>query len=147
MAAQGRPRAHVRAASASPLPLMGRGRGWGEACERRSVIISPPCPLPASRGTRAFGTTEGTAAKAASSELAGRGEHRLLLRHHLDDAVLAVLDVENELAEEGLVVLLAQHLVALREVVAFRHLQTFEGFDQLRGVLAAAEARLLHAEL
>ena len=61
--------------------------------------------------------------------------------------VLAVLDLEDELAQEGLVVFLAQHLVALREVVAFLHLEPFERLDQLRRVLAAAELRLLHAEL
>ena len=44
-------------------------------------------------------------------------------------------------------VLLAQDLVALREVVAFLHLQPFQGLDQLHGVLAAAEAGLLHADL
>ena len=44
-------------------------------------------------------------------------------------------------------VFLAEHLVALREVVAFLHLQAFERLDQLHRVLAALELRLLHAEL
>ena len=44
-------------------------------------------------------------------------------------------------------VLLAQRLVALREVVAFLHLETFERLDQLRRVGAALELRFLDAEL
>src|SRR6185437_9572617 len=80
-------------------------------------------------------------------ELAGRREHGLLLRDHFQDVVLAVLDVEEELAQEGLVVLLAQGLVALGEVVARLHLQALERLDQLRSVLAPLEAGLLHAEL
>src|SRR5262245_56418702 len=80
-------------------------------------------------------------------ELAGRREKCLLLRDHLGDARLGVLDLEDELADEGLVVFLAQYLVALREVVALLHLEPFQRFDQLHRVLAAAEARLLHAEL
>ena len=75
------------------------------------------------------------------------GNDRLFLRDHFEDPVLAVLDVENELAQERLVILLAQHLVALREVVAFLHLEPLQGLDQLHGVLAAFEARLLHADL
>ena len=81
------------------------------------------------------------------ANLQAGGKDRLLLGDHLDDAVLAVLDVEDELAQERLVVLLAQHLVALREVVAFLHLQAFEGLDQLHRVGAALELRLLHADL
>ena len=61
--------------------------------------------------------------------------------------VLAVLDLEDELAQERLVVLLAQHLVALREVVPFLHLQPFQRLDELHGVGAALELRLLHADL
>jgi hypothetical protein len=65
----------------------------------------------------------------------------LLLRDHLEDPVLVVLDVEDELAEEGLVVLLPQRLVALGEVVGFLT-SILQGLDELHGVLAAAEARL-----
>src|SRR5258706_7409927 len=61
--------------------------------------------------------------------------------------MLAALDLEDELAHERLMVLLAEHLVALREVVAFLHLQAFERLDELHRVVAAAEARFLHAEL
>src|SRR6266446_2839096 len=82
-----------------------------------------------------------------SGELASRREQRLLLLDRLHDPMLAALDLEEELAHERLVILLAEHLVALREVVAFLHLQAFERLDQLHGVLAAAEARFLHAEL
>ena len=61
--------------------------------------------------------------------------------------VLAVFDLEEELAQEGLVVLLAQHLVALGKVIAFLHFETFQRLDQLHGVLAPAEGGLLHSEL
>ena len=47
--------------------------------------------------------------------------------------------------QEGLVIFLAQRLVALREVVAGLHLEAFERLDQLHGVVAALELRLLHA--
>src|SRR5260221_2685804 len=49
-----------------------------------------------------------------SGKRAGRREKGLLLRNDIDDVVLAVLDVEDELAQESLVILLAQGLVALR---------------------------------
>src|SRR3990172_6734648 len=55
-------------------------------------------------------------------EFAGGWEDRLLFRHDLHDPVLAVLDLEDELAQERLVVVLAEGLVALGEVVAFLHL-------------------------
>ena len=61
--------------------------------------------------------------------------------------MLAALDLEDELADERLVIFLADHAAALREVVAFLHHQAFERLDQLHGVLAALELRLLHAEL
>ena len=60
---------------------------------------------------------------------------------------LHVPDLEDELAHEGLVVLLAERLVALGEVVDSLDLHALERLDQLHGVLAPAEARLLHAEL
>ena len=41
-------------------------------------------------------------------ELAEGRKDRLLLRDDLDDPVLAVLDVEDELPQEGLMVLFAQ---------------------------------------
>jgi hypothetical protein len=53
--------------------------------------------------------------------------------------MLATVDVEDELADEGLVVLLAQDLVALREVLPLLHLKALERLDQLHGVLAPAE--------
>ena len=49
--------------------------------------------------------------------------------------------------EEGLVIFLAQGLVALREVVALLDLETLERLDQLHGVLAAVELRFLHGDL
>ena len=46
--------------------------------------------------------------------------------------IRAAFDREDELAQERLMVVLAQRLVALREVVAFLHLEAFERLDQLR---------------
>jgi hypothetical protein len=80
-------------------------------------------------------------------ELAGRRKHRLLFRHDFQDLVFSILHLEYELTVESLVVLLAQHLFTQRKVVPFRHFESFEGLDQLHGILAPTEARLLHAEL
>src|SRR4051794_26238914 len=80
-------------------------------------------------------------------EFAGRREHRLFFRHRVQDTVLAVMDVEDELAQERLVVVLAQQLIALREVVAFLHFEAFQRLDQLRRVGATLELGFLHAEL
>src|SRR2546428_9940798 len=51
-------------------------------------------------------------------ELARGREERLFLRDHFQELVLVVLDREDEFAQESLVVLLAERLVALGEVVA-----------------------------
>src|SRR5262249_58559540 len=99
------------------------------------------------RGGRLAHADRWICAHLGRGEFAGRREERLLLVDRLHDAMLAALDLEDELAHERLVVLLAEHLVALREVLTFLHLQTFESLDELHGVLAAAEARFLHAEL
>src|SRR5262249_33875669 len=80
-------------------------------------------------------------------KLAGWREDRLLLWNRLEDPVLAILHREDELADEGLVILLAQHLVVLREVVSFFHFASVERVDQLHRVFAAAELRFLHPEL
>src|SRR6516164_3580484 len=80
-------------------------------------------------------------------KLAGRWEDRRLLGDNFHDPVLAVMHVKDELANEGLVVLLAKRLVPLRKVVALFDLQALERLDELHRVLASAEARLLHAEL
>ena len=80
-------------------------------------------------------------------ELAGRRDDGLVLRHRLEKLVGAALDLEDELAQERLVVFLAQRLVALREVVALLHLEAFERLDQFHGVVAAVELRLLHGDL
>src|SRR5262249_55566568 len=109
--------------TASALSIMSRwGRGWGNKFQ----------PGPRDR---------------AAVRTFSRRERRLLLRDDLEDPMLAILDVEDELAEEGLVIVLAQRLVALREVVSLLELQPFQGLDQLRSVLAAAETGLLHADL
>src|SRR5438132_7189923 len=80
-------------------------------------------------------------------ELTGRREDRRLLWDDLHDPVPGVTDFEDELANKGLVVVLAERLVSLREVVALLDLQTLERLDELHRILAPAEARLLHAEL
>src|SRR5574341_2074596 len=80
-------------------------------------------------------------------ELAGGRNDRLLLRHDRHDLVLAAAELVEELPKERLVVLLAEELVPLREVVALLHLQALERLDELHRVLAPAEARLLHADL
>src|SRR5258705_9680733 len=80
-------------------------------------------------------------------ELARRWDERLFLGDRFQELVLVVLDREDELAQERLVVFLPDRLVALREVVALLHFHAFQGLDQVHRVLAAAEPRLLHAEL
>src|SRR5262245_36152293 len=55
-------------------------------------------------------------------ELASSGNDCLLLRDHVEDAVLTVLNVEYELAQKGLVVFLTQHLVSLRKIITLLHL-------------------------
>src|SRR2546425_2721946 len=80
-------------------------------------------------------------------ELAGRWEGRRLLGDDFHDPVLAVTNLKDELTNEGLVVVLAERLVSLREVIALLDLQTLERLDELHRVLAPAETRLLHAEL
>src|SRR5262249_39729660 len=80
-------------------------------------------------------------------ELARGRDERLLLWDHFQEFVLVVLDREDELAQEGLVVLLAERLVALREVVALLDFHPLEGLDELHRVLATAEPRLLDPEL
>src|SRR2546430_2525043 len=77
------------------------------------------------------------------NELARRRDERLLLGNRLHELVLVVLDREDELAQERLVVFLADCLVALREVVALLDLHAFQGLDQVHRVLAAAEPGLL----
>src|SRR5262245_44840637 len=110
---------------------------------------SPP-RLPAATGADVVSERNSTgpfARSAGLGELAGRRQDGLVLRDDLQESVLVVLDVEDELAEEGLVVLLPQGLVALREVGALLDVHSFQGLDELHGVLAPAEAGLLHAEL
>src|SRR6202043_1631000 len=57
---------------------------------------------------------------------ASRWRDRLFLGHYLQDPILAFVDVVDELAQEGLVVLLPQGLVALREVIPFPHFEAFQ---------------------
>src|SRR2546425_12476065 len=60
--------------------------------------------------------------------------------------VFVVLDLEDELAQEGLVVLLAEGLVALRKIVALLDVHALQRLDQLHRVVTAAEPGPLHAE-
>src|SRR5262249_6269322 len=80
-------------------------------------------------------------------ELAGWREDRLLLWNCREDLVLGILHFEEELADQGFVILLSEHLDALREVVTFFHFESLERLDQLHRVFASAELRFLHAEL
>src|SRR5262245_8114096 len=73
-------------------------------------------------------------------EPAGRWEHRRLLCDDLDDPVLAVMDIEDELASESLVVVLAERLIPLREVVAFLDLHTLQRLNELHRILTPAKA-------
>src|SRR4029453_3491252 len=104
---------------AAPRPALGGARAWGEGLSgtysnlwpARIFLLAPPSHVRPGGGDGQVGGRSG--------KLAGRRDERLLLRDHVEDAILAILDVDDELANERLVVLLAQHLVALREVVAF----------------------------
>src|SRR5215470_223648 len=100
--------------------------------ERPSVLritgAGPPRPAPA-------GATSGRGA-VTLGELARRRDDRLVLGDHVHDLVLAPAQLEHELPREGLVVLPAEGLVALREVVALLHLEALERLDELHGVLA-----------
>src|SRR5512145_36436 len=105
--------------------------------------MGPETPRPSAAGAPVPATRDSV----TLGELACGREDGLLLRDHLHDAVLAALDLEDELAQEGLVVLLAQRLVALREVGPFLDLEALERRDQLHAVGAALEAGLLDADL
>src|SRR3989475_671082 len=139
----------------APLgPMMARISPAGTAMLTSLSAVRPPNRM-VSFSVRRRGAAPAPATGAARSicvpvtldELAGGRHDRLLFRDRLDDVVLAVLDVEDELADERLVVLFPHGLVALREVVAFLHLQALESFDELHRVLVASEAALLHADL
>src|SRR5262249_56052435 len=65
------------------------------------------------------------------SELAGRRKEGLVLIDHLHNPRFAVFDLEDELAQKCLVVLLAQRLVALPELLPSLHLQPLQPPTQL----------------
>src|SRR5438094_693800 len=139
----------------APLgPMMARISPAGTAMLTSLSAVRPPNRM-VSFSVRRRGAAPAPATGAARSicvpvtldELAGGRHDRLLFRDRLDDVVLAVLDVEDELADDRLVVLFPHGLVALGEVVAFLHLQALESFDELHRVLVASEAALLHADL
>src|SRR5262249_25033912 len=126
----------------APLgPMIPRISPGGTASDTWLRAVNPPNRT-VSCSVRRIG-----AAPVTLGELACRREDRLLLPDHLHDLVLAALDREDELAQEGLVVLLAERLVPLREVVALLDLHPLEGLDELHRVLAPAEARLLDPQL
>src|SRR6187401_76541 len=94
-----------------------------------------PRPLPA-------GASEDELA-ATLCELAGGGHYGLVLGDHFQDLVLAAAKLEEEFSREGLMILLAQRLVPLREIVALLHLEALQSLDELHRVLAALEPGLL----
>src|SRR3989442_10794971 len=139
----------------APLgPMMARTSPAGTAMLTSLSAVRPPNRM-VSFSVRRRGAAPAPATGAARSicvpvtldELAGGRHDRLLFRDRLADVVLAVLYVEDELADERLVVLFPHGLVALWGVVAFLHLPALESFDELHRVLVASEAALLHADL
>src|SRR5262245_6735406 len=125
----------------APLgPMIPRISPAGTASETLLRAVNPPNRT-VSCSVRRIGAVPVTL-----RELACRGNQGLFLRDHLEELVLAILDREDELAQERLVVFLAERLVALGEVVALLDLHPFEGLDELHRVLAPAEARLLDSQ-
>src|SRR5262245_60535177 len=108
---------------------------------RNMASGSPPRPVSGGEAV----ATDATAC--TLGELATGWEEGLFLLHHLCDLGLAPLYLEDELTQKRLMVLLAEHLVALREIIALLHFQAFERCDQFVRVLAAAELGLLHPDL
>src|SRR6266850_7046350 len=94
-----------------------------------------------------WGAMSGPPMSPASREFTSGRDDGLFLRDRFQQLVLVVLDLEDELAQERLVVFLPDRLVALREIVAFLDLHPLQGLDQVHRVFPAAEPRLLHAEL
>src|SRR5687767_3418207 len=129
-------------------PMTARISPDGTATETSLSAVSPPKrtvrPWVARRGAAPPPRLDGDAAVSLAivtlGELARDRDDRLFFRDRLQDLVLAAAHLEHELAHEGLVVLLAQELVALREVLALLHLEAFERLDQLHRVLAPLEA-------
>src|SRR6516164_9494078 len=80
-------------------------------------------------------------------EIASRREVCLVLRHRLEKMEVTASDFVQELAQERLMVGLAQRLVALWEIIAFLHFEAFERLDQLHGIVAAVEFRSHHRHL
>src|SRR5262245_8942840 len=76
-----------------------------------------------------------TQARDQLGELASSGNDCLLLRDHVEDAVLTVLNVEYKLTQEGLVVFSSEHLVPLREIITLLHLQALKSLDKLHSWL------------
>src|SRR5207247_1546928 len=117
---------------------------------RRSAWSAPPCAGWGRRrrpGRCRPGRPPPWGGQMSLRELAVRRNDGLFLRDRREKAVLIVLDVEDELAHEGLVILPPQRLVPLREVVGLLDLHPLEGLDHLHGVFAAAEAGFLDREL
>src|SRR5262245_40339876 len=135
-AAQGRHPTSTR--EPPPRPAARAGAGSVSEYGRRHPRVAQ-MDTPERTGRRARLITLG--------ELAGGREDGLVLRDDVEQPVLVVFDVEDEFADEGLVVFLPERLVALGEVVALLDLHPFQRLDQLHRVLTPAEARLLHAEL
>src|SRR4029077_16579008 len=86
-------------------------------------------------------------ARTLGGEGTGGWEVCLVLRYRLEKVEAAAFNLVQELAEERLVIGLAQRFVALREVVTFLHFEALERLDQLVGVVAAVELRRDHGDL
>src|SRR5262249_11816275 len=90
-------------------PMMARISPAGTEMVTLLSAVSPPNCMVSRSVWRRGGAAPAGAARSRSAavtlELARRRDDRLLFRDGLDDVMLAVLDVEDELAAEGLVIL------------------------------------------
>src|SRR5215470_9535652 len=129
----------------TPLTAVRPPKRMVSASVRRMALALAAAPRSVPTGAPV--TRDGCSDVTRLGELARRRDDRLFLGDDVEDLELAVAHLEDELAHEGLVVLLAERLVALREVVGLLDLHALEGLDELHAILAPAELRPLHAEL
>ena len=103
---------HVRQRR-KPAELDGQHFGRQNGCRRRSPIFRRGANV--DRRLRAH----------LSGEVAGRRGDCLFPCDHLAQMGGTAADLEDELARERLMIFLAQHLVALRKIIALLHFETF----------------------
>src|SRR5262245_24670054 len=136
-------------------PMTARISPWCTSIETLLRAVNPPNCIVSPSVRRMVGTPPPRPAAAGGTagdpvvtlgELARGRNDGLFLGDDLEDLVLSPADLEDELAGEGLVILLTQGLVPLREIVALLHLEPFEGLDELGRVVATLETGLLHAD-